>query len=726
MKNNAIVLALVLSLLVVITGCARDAGDGGSFPDAPVILISIDTLRADRLPMYGYTGVETPAFDALREDALLFARAYSHCPLTLPSHASLLTGLLPSEHGVRDNLGYRLDAQALTYLPARLQRAGRPTGGAVSAYVLRGSTGLREGFDFYDDQLGRRAGESLGGSQRPGGETAKRALKWVRSVADRPFFLLFHLYEPHMPHEPPPPFDTRYRDPYDGEVAAADAVVGAFLDELRQLDLYDPAIIVLLSDHGEGLDDHGEEEHGILLYREALEVPLLLKLPRSRLAGERVEAPAQLIDLVPTLLSLVGLEIPESLRGRSLLELRGPEPAERPIYAETFYPRLHLGWSDLASLIQGRYHHIDGPDPELYDLVADPQERNNLVRDERRVLATLRKQLNTYDRSLTPPAAADEEARERLGALGYLGTTALATGPLPDPKERLYLLPELKQAMAEFSRGEYAEAVPRFRRLVADSPEMADAWEHLAQALQQLGRLEEAEEAFRRALEVSGAADHIALGAARLFLEEERLEDAREHAALALVTNPGAAHEVLAQIDLAAGQLAEAEAHARTALESDARLVQAVIVLAQTARRRDDLDGALVELNRAREILTGNQEDSPPPGYHFLRGDVLARLGRSSEAEREFREEIRLYPTDARPYTGLALLYALQGRNAEAVAALRRLVEQNPNPDAYAAAVETLKVLDPPSASALLEYALTRFPQSPRLLELRAGWNQAT
>ncbi len=725
MKTNATVLALVLSLLVVITGCARDAGDERSFPDAPVILISIDTLRADRLPMYGYTGVETPALEALRDDALLCARAYSHCPLTLPSHASLLTGLLPSEHGVRDNLGYRLDAQALTYLPARLRGAGRPTGAAVSAYVLRGSTGLREGFDFYDDELGRRSRESLGGSQRPGGETAKRALKWVRSVADRPFFLFFHIYEPHMPWEPPPPFNTRYRDPYDGEVAAADAVVGAFLDELRRLDLYDPAIIVLLSDHGEGLDDHGEEEHGILLYREALEVPLLLKLPRSRLAGERVEAPAQLIDLMPTLLSLVGLEVPETLRGRSLLELREGSAVERPIYAETFYPRLHLGWSDLASLIQGRYHHIDAPEPELYDLVADPRERNNLVRDERRVLASLRNQLNSYDRSLEPPAAADEEARERLGALGYLGTSTLASGPLPDPKERLHLLPELKEALAAFARGEYAEAVPRFRRLVASSPEMADAWEHLAQALQQLGRLQEAEEAFRRALEVSGAADHIALGAARLYLEQGRLEEARDHAELARGTNPGAAHEVLARIDLAAGQLEEAETHARSALESDAGLVQAVIVLAQVARRRDDLNGALAELDRAREILTRNREDRPPPGYHFLRGDVLARLERAAEAEREFREEIRLYPADARPYTGLALLYALQGRNAEAVAALRQLVEQNPTPDAYAAAVETLKVLDPPSAAALLEYALTRFPESARLLELRASWDQA-
>ena len=723
MKTNAIVLVLVCSLLFGLTGCARDVGDGESFPDAPVILISIDTLRADRLPMYGYTGVETPAFDALRDDALLFARAYSHCPLTLPSHASLLTGLLPNEHGVRDNLGYRLDTQALTYLPAILQRAGRPTGGAVSAYVLRGSTGLREGFDFYDDQLARRSREPLGGSQRPGGETAKRALEWVRTVADRPFFLFFHIYEPHMPWEPPPPFDTRYRDPYDGEVAAADAVVGAFLDELRRLDLYDPAIIVLLSDHGEGLDDHGEEEHGILLYREAIEVPLVLKLPRSRLAGERVEAPAQLIDLVPTLLSLVGLEMPESLRGRSLLELREGEPAERPIYAETFYPRLHLGWSDLASLIQGRYHHIDGPEPELYDLVADPQERNNLIRTESRVLGSLRKQLSTYDRSLGLPAAVDEEDRERLGALGYLGTTALATGPLPDPKERLHLLPELKEALAAFSRGEYAEAVPRFRRLVADSPEMADAWEHLAQCLQQLGQLREAEEAFRRALEVSGGADHIALGAARLYLEEERPEDAREHAELALVTNPGAAHEVLAQIDLAAGQLEEAEAHARAALASDARLVQAVIVLARTARRRDELAGALEHLDRARQILAENREDNPPPGYHFLRGDVLARLERFSEAEPEFREEIRLYPADFRSYTGLALLYALQGRSSDAVASLRQLVEQNPNPAAYAAAVETLRVLDPASAAALLEYALSRFPQSPRLLELEASGN---
>jgi len=222
----------------------------------------VDTLRADRLPAYGYAKVETPNVDALVADGVLFENAYTHVPLTLPAHASLFTGLLPAEHGVRDNLGYRLDSRHAT-LAARLRERGYATGGAISAWVLRGATGMGAGFDFYEDSIEAPAGVDVAGAvQRPGGETLDRLLPWLEQAQGRPFFLFFHVYEPHSPFDPPEPWKSRYADPYDGEVAASDAIVGRLLDELRRRGVYDRALVVFLSDHGEGLGDHGEEFHG--------------------------------------------------------------------------------------------------------------------------------------------------------------------------------------------------------------------------------------------------------------------------------------------------------------------------------------------------------------------------------------------------------------------------------------------------------------------------------
>ena len=280
-----------------------------TYPGAPVVLISIDTLRADHLPAYGYSSVATPNIDALRGDSILFENAYSHCPLTLPSHLSLLTGVLPADHGVRSNLGYRFDGARHPTLARMLRAHGYATGAAVSAYVLRGATGISDSFDLYDDAVGGDVEwtRDLSTLQRPGLETARRALAWAESVRTKPFFLFVHVYEPHAPYDPPEPFRSRYGATYDGEVAASDGVVGELLTQLRHDGIYDRAIILLVSDHGEGLGDHGEQEHGILLYREALHVPLLLKLPGSREAGTRVQRPVGLIDVVPTIASLLKL-----------------------------------------------------------------------------------------------------------------------------------------------------------------------------------------------------------------------------------------------------------------------------------------------------------------------------------------------------------------------------------------------------------------------------------
>jgi choline-sulfatase len=731
-------LSLLLLVLAVAggaaAGCARGAARAPEVPaGTPVVLISIDTLRADHLPAYGYRGVDTPAIDALRRDAILFERAYAHTPLTLPSHTSLLTGLLPAVTGVRDNVGYTLDAAkvasgAIPYLPQILKRRGYATGGAVSAYVLQGKTGLAAGFDFYEDSIEFRTGTGLGGLQRPGAETLRLTLPWLRAAAAppaRPFFLFFHLYEPHTPYDPPEPYASRYPLKYDGEIATADAIVGQLLAELKRLDAYDRAIVVLLSDHGEGLGDHGEDEHGVLLYNEAIHVPLLLKLPGGQLAGRVAGAPAALTDVAPTLLALLGLPRPAALRGASLLALLD----DRRVYSETFYPRLHFGWSDLASLVGRRYHYIEGPDPELYDLDRDPRETRNLLRDERRVYAGMRRELAAYDRNLAPPSAVDEETRRAMAALGYIGRTggaatagsAAGGGPLPDPKRHLDTLKDLKQGFAAMGRHDYRAAAATFERTLAGNPRMADAWEFLGRAREKLGDPRGALAAYGQALRIDPGSSPVAMAAASLHFDLGELDLAESHARMAATGNPSFAHGLLAQIALRRGRLADAEREARAALDDKGRRIGPMITLAEVLHARRRYEEALAETRRADRAYAERAAKDPEliHGLALVQGKILADLGDAAGAEAAFKQEIRLFPDDLRPYPNLAILYALTGRPAEARDTLQRMVSEHPSAAAYAEAIKALRALsDPGGAAAVLRFALRKWPGDPVLLAL--------
>ncbi len=712
--------------LVACGGKPSSEAPAGTPPVTPVVLISIDTLRADRLPAYGYGGVETPALGALRRDAVLFERAYTHVPLTLPAHASLLTGLLPPEHGVRDNVGYALDAGRVAageipYLPRLLRDRGYATGAAVSSYVLRGRTGLDHGFDLYEDSIELRTGTGLGGLQRPGSATLDLARDWLRQVTS-PFFFFFHVYEPHTPYRPPEPFASRYASPYDGEVAAADAVVGDLLDELRRLGVYDRSLIFLFSDHGEGLGDHGEDEHGVLLYTTTLHVPLMIKLPGTRDAGAAVAAPVQLIDLFPTVAEVLALPSPERLPGASLLDVLAGEAPRRRVYAETFYPRLHFGWSELASLIDAEHHYIEGPDPELYDLGSDPGETRNLLRQRRGVYAELRDALAAVDRALASPAEVDDESRRALAALGYVGSaTADLEGPLPDPKSRLHTLTDLKAGFRHRAAGEHAEAAAAFRRALDEHPRMLDAWEALGHSLQRLGRREEALAAYRRALELSGGSGQLAISAASLYFDLRRLDEAEAHARLALASNPSFAHGLLAQIALERDDLDEAEAQARAALDEKHPRLGPTITLAGVLHARGDYEEALAMVRRTEETFDRRLVRDPEliKGLYLLEGKILADLGRAADAEAAFEREIELFPGEIFAYSNLAVLYALSGRAGDVPEVLRRMVEARPSADAYAEAVKTLRVLEDPSgAASLLRYARRKFPEDEQLRRL--------
>ena len=505
----------------------------------PIVLIVIDTLRSDRLPVYGYGGVATPAIDRLAADGLVFERAYSHTPLTLPSHASIFTGQLPERHGVRDNRGYHFDPSGRPYLPRDLRRAGYRVGGAVSAYVLHRSSGFGgvagagdgagdtagetadddgAGFEFWDDAMVIRDNVALGGVARQGVETLETLRPWLAEVAvgEAPFFLFLHLFEPHSPYTPPEPFASTVASPYDGEIAEADRVVGLLLAELDRAGRYDDSLVVLLSDHGEGLGDHGEDEHGLFLYREALQVPLILKGPAGWSAEGRVAAPVQLVDVLPTLFDAAGLEPPAEIDGVSLFGALDPE---RPHLAETFYPRLHFGWSALRSVIEGKLHLVEGPDPELFDLLADPAERRDLL--PRRVddAARLRRRLPADD-GFAPPAPIDADTRQRLAALGYLsGAAATGEGPLADPKTRLPTLEDLRVARRHLDAGEPEAAMRAYRRVLRANPGLLDGWQALGDLLLRVERRADALVAYRKVFELSGGDPEARRLLVRLELE---------------------------------------------------------------------------------------------------------------------------------------------------------------------------------------------------------------
>ncbi|MCY3965200.1 MAG: sulfatase-like hydrolase/transferase [Acidobacteria bacterium] len=683
-----------------------------------VVLISIDTLRSDRLPAYGYTGVETPAIDRLAADGVLFERAFTHVNVTLPAHASLFTGLLPPQHGVRDNAGYRLD-EAVPTLAETLGRRGYATGGFVSSYVLRAGTGIGRGFDVYDDGVRFMTGRDLGELQRPGPETLAAAADWLGDAAGSPFFLFVHLYEPHAPYNPPSPFAERYDDSYDGEIAAADAVVGELLRRLEELGLYRDALIILLSDHGEGLMDHGEMDHLILIYREVLQVPLIVKLPGGARAGERVATNAQLADVAPTVHSLLGLEHARELPGGNLLELqeRSRGAAPRQIVSESVYPRIHFGWSDLASVVEDDLHFIESPDPELFRLSVDPGERNNVIQEERAAARRMRAALAEIDRSLTSPAEDDPEIRRRLESLGYLSGGARAgDGPLPDPKSRIGIVEELARSARLAAGGELAEAESVLRTVLETEPQLVLAWHELGEILERRGRPGAALDAYRQAFEASGGdAGASGVKVAEILLRMGRVAEAREHA-LAVADRSPLAPQVLAEAALVEGDLEAAAEHLALALAERGPRVAPLIVRTRLLNAQGRFEEALV---RSEEALAefGDREDQPLLArLHLHRGTAFGTLGRAEEAERAYREAIALDRELLGAYSSLAFLFATRGRAAEAGRTLQEMVTVNPAPASYAEAVRTLRVMrDERSAEAVLAEALRRWPDSDAL-----------
>ncbi len=635
-RNDLLAVAGLFAVALNLASCAPDPRPA-RFPSAPVILISVDTLRSDRLSAYGYTGLRTPAFDGLAADAVLFERSYSHYPLTLPSHTSILTGLLPPDHGVRDNRGFELGAER-TSLAETLGEAGYATGGFVSSMVLRKSTGIAQGFDVYDDALPAARSEF---AERRGEVTAAAAVRWIESVdSEQPPFLFLHLFDPHTPYAAPEPFASTHDDPYLAEIAYTDSILSTLFDRLKERDLYDRSLIVLLSDHGEGLGDHVEKEHGLLLYRESLQVPLMIKLPGQSMAGRRVEFPVGLIDVATTILDVLGLPSAD-LPGRALLGSEPVDPGDG-IYGETFFTSYQYGWAELKSVIRGDRHYIHAPRPELYDLRTDPAERHDLASDGV-IPPSMIDVLDAVGRGTENRSAVSAEDSARLAALGYVG----GSGASPvrngiDPKDRIQKVErlwdlvrgaagpagptsaaEIRRLLDELARGNepvhratahrlWSEGRLKLAFELLEPFSSSDAVETqllLGKIATMLGRGVAARRAFDRVLSVADLPEAQA-GLGTLALTENRPQEALGFLTAAVSRDPSLADawNSLGVVHARAGAQARALESWRMAVEADPGLQDAWYNIARVSERSGDRQGAIDALRRFVVLAEGREQ----------------------------------------------------------------------------------------------------------------------
>jgi arylsulfatase A-like enzyme len=454
------------------------------------ILITVDTLRADRIHCYGFPYVETPTMDLFASKGVLFEKCIAQTPLTLPSHTSLLTGTLPLFHGVRDNGGFLVPQELLT-LAEVFKEKNYQTSAFVASYVLDSKWGLNQGFDYYFDKfdLSKYKTISLGNVQRRGDEVIDEALKWLDLHKQEQFFSWIHLYDPHTPYEPPSPFSEKYPNrPYLGEIAYTDSLLGRLWGYLEQNNLTDNTILVFASDHGESLGEHEESTHGFFIYQEGIHVPLIFVTPFKGLQGIRRSGVVALVDIMPTILEMDGEVIPPQIQGRSLLPLFFDEDGNGDsfAYAETYYPRLHYGWSDLKSIQEGRFKLIIAPELELYDLIDDPDEKTNLVstfpEETRRLMRTAEQYIEESSQGAfdIDYHHIDEETRQKLAALGYIGTfsdqSSVDEGRLGNPKEKIVIFNQLSRTKELMLEEKYEEAVALINQIIEEDPDVIDAY----------------------------------------------------------------------------------------------------------------------------------------------------------------------------------------------------------------------------------------------------------
>lgn len=667
-----------------------EPGAPGAIPTGQpdVLLVTIDTLRADALGFAGNRRVETPVLDRLAAGGLVFSSAHAHNVVTLPSHANILTGLYPYQHGIRDNSGFRLDEKIPT-LATLLKAKGYATGAFVGAFPLDSRFGLHRGFDVYDDRYPKAdSGLDFEMAERPASQVVAAARAWYEAQRDVPRFLWVHVFDPHAPYHPPPDLAARYRDdPYLGEVAGTDAalepLLGPFLSGTAPR-----ALVVVTADHGEGLGDHGEETHGVFAYEATLRVPLVLWFPgavRPGVEGDSVRH----VDIAPTILAAAGIEKPPAMPGSSLLPGHRTGPAKAS-YFEAFSAAYNRGWAPLRGVVAERHKFIDLPLPELYDLGSDPGETRNRVSERGDVLRRLRLAI---PRESDPGAVARGEPSgeevTRLRSLGYLsGSSPIrkAYGAEDDPKNLVSVDRDIHRSIDLYQRGDLRGAITVARRLVEKRPTMPLAYESLAFLLRKGNDAKGALAVYRSALARGIATETLRTSFALALSESGRPEDAVR---LLQPSSESADPETLNALGVAladAGRPAEALAAFQRALKVDPENAEAIENMGIVRLRADDPSAASDLFRRALAL-----DSHLPRAWNGL-GVAQARQGRETEAMESWRKAVALDPELYDALFNLGLVAGKNGFVAEAREALTRFVATAP-PARYAPDIQKARGL---------------------------------
>src|SRR6185436_9662147 len=647
--------------------------------DQNVLLVTIDTLRADALGSYGGS-TRTPNLDALAARGTRFDFAHAHAVLTRPSHASILTGLYPYEHGVRDHSGYRMKPGTPT-VATMLKRSGFATGAFVGGVPLERRFGLDEGFDVYDDRFGRTGNASdFTMAERPAGEVVEVALKWIGAQQGR-WFAWVHVFDPHAPYTPPPPFDTEYAGrAYYGEVAYVDSALGPLFKAAGSAAR--PTVVVVTADHGEGLGDHGALTHGLLAYETTLRVPLIigrLTPDTTHDVGRVSHFPARHVDIVPTLLDAVSADVPSTLHGRSLLP-GAPLPPDGDVssYFEAMSAMLNRGWAPLQGALSGHEKYIDLPTPELYDLAEDPREETNLVdrrADRRRVL-----EARLQDFHAAPPGERFTESPEmaaRLQALGYTSGSAPRKTKYTeddDPKNLMALDQWIQQGIEAWQHGRHDEALQIYRRIIDRRPSMAIGYRNLAFLQWQNGQARDAIQTLERAFRAGAVEPAMTTQLGSYLADAGRPADAIALLEpLVAVERPDPdAVNALGIAYARADQPDRAASAFKRALDDNPANVQALENIGTLEMQRGDLPAAQSALEQAAAI------DPRSARAHNGLGVIAMKTGRPDEAFTQWKRAVELSPNDFDALFNLSMELDAAGRHEEARPYLVRLTSGAP------------------------------------------------
>ncbi|MDD5556524.1 MAG: sulfatase-like hydrolase/transferase [bacterium] len=665
-KRIAPVLAAVAAAAVIVFLLRR--GGAGDRPN--VLLITLDTTRADRLGCYGRRDAETPALDGLARSGVLFTRAFCNVPLTLPSHATIMTGLYPPEHGCRVNGAHGLP-EGLPTLAETFSSRGYETAAFIAAFVLDAKFGVSRGFGTYDQfevPNPEQIDENIMYRYRPADRVAGAALEWLAGHHARPFFCWVHFFDPHHPYYLLQPFmrEARFRGrPYDAEIAFMDGQIARLVAFLRERGLLEKTIVVVVGDHGESLGEHGEDEHGLLLYNGVMRVPLIVSAPGRVEGGAESPALVSTVDIFPTVLDLLGWPLPGRVSGASFADaLAGGSPPPRPFYSETEFPLTEYGWSPLQSITTDGWKFIDAPREELYEWGADPGEERNLAGERPEKARELRAALERLEAAMVKTEAAevamDDASRRILESLGYLGGGGAGAGDerqaLRDPKDAVWMRSDFIKAVNELQAGRVEEGESILRGLVAESPESYAFRYRLARHLYEGGRFEEAlpefEEMARRS--PGDFRSHYNLG--KTLVKLGRFDRAAEELRASLALEPRRTDGLnnLGLALLGAGRLEEAAGVFRESISIDDRQCDP----------HNNLGNALLALGRTDEALASFRKsiEAKPDFFEgrFNAGLILLSKGRNEEAAKEFGEAVRLRPDHAaaRRHLGIALMRA--------------------------------------------------------------------